>query len=118
MGEQHGFHSRALRMHADRCSTECGKFACQTSEGACVVAQDQWDGRPQESKRATYYWLKPDSFAAEAVPVCWQPGPQTWRVGPAQDDNLTPEQLVTEGYGYYGECLTGAETAQLRAALA
>ncbi len=31
---------------------------------------------------------------------------------------MTPEQIVAEGYGYHGECLTGAETAQLRAALA
>jgi hypothetical protein len=58
------------------------------------------------------------SFAAEAVPVRWQPSTQTWRVGPAQDDNMTPEQLVKEGYGYRGECLTDAEIAQLRAALA
>ena len=82
------------------------------------MAQDQWDGRPQEPKRATYYWLKQNSFAAEAVPVCWQPGTQTWRVGPAQDNNMTPEQLVAEGYGSRGECLTGTEIAQLRAALA
>jgi hypothetical protein len=58
------------------------------------------------------------SFAAEAVPVRWQPSTQTWRVGPAQDDNMTPEQLMAEGDGYCSECLTGTEIAQLRAALA
>jgi hypothetical protein len=82
------------------------------------MEQDPWNGRPPEPKRATYYWLTQGSFGAEAVPVRWQPSTQTWRVGSAQDDNMTPEQIVKKGYGYRGECLTGAEIAQLRAALA
>jgi hypothetical protein len=82
------------------------------------VQQNKWDGRPQEPKRASYHWLMQDSFGAEAVPVRWQSGTQTWRVGPAQDDNMTSKQIVAEGYGYHGECQTGAEIAQLRAALA
>jgi hypothetical protein len=81
------------------------------------VEQDPWNGRPPEPKRTAYYWLTQGSFGAEVVPVLWRPSTQTWRVGPAQDDNMTPEHLVAEGYGYRGECVTGAEIAEMRAAL-
>lgn len=64
-----------------------------------------WDGRPDKPKRPIYHWLTTDEFAAEPIPVRWQPGLNSWRIGPAQDDNATPEQIVAAGYDYLGPCL-------------
>lgn len=87
------------------------------SDAAEVVAPRGWPdperpGWPEKPKRAIYHWLMREGFAEEPIPVRWQPGLKSWRTGPAQADNMTPEQIVAEGFHYLGPALLPCENAQ------
>jgi hypothetical protein len=70
-------------------------------------------GVPWKPIRAIYHYWMGDEFASEPTPFRWQPGLQSWRTGPAQDDNMTSEQMEAQGWRYLGPCLLAYEVNAL-----